>query len=144
MIILGGHHYKADTKLGTCATADERLKLLDMISLQWATQYITPDPANQVPRAIVEWIGGRYSSPLGYICCYIAKLLPCSVHGNASMDRPENDFSSQGLAALFEKSLVSTGGGSNEQASEATNFHIWLFWKRAWFCIVLAVVQELY
>lgn len=61
LIILGGHlDYGAPNSLAEfCAGSSGRLNLLDLTSLQWADTYIIPDPEYKVPRAIVDWIGGR-------------------------------------------------------------------------------------
>jgi hypothetical protein len=62
MLILGGAQSGTVTQPNFCSPHDGWVRFLDLTSLQWTNAYIVPDPAYQVPRAIFEWIGGRYDN----------------------------------------------------------------------------------
>lgn len=66
MFILGGlmNNHVNDGQPKLCSVGNRWMAQLDLTSLQWAADYITSDPEYKVPKAIVDWIGGRYLIPV--------------------------------------------------------------------------------
>ena len=66
MFVLGGiiNDHVNDVRPERCVAGNRWMAQLDLTSLQWVDSYITSDPEYQVPKAIVDWIGGRYLIPV--------------------------------------------------------------------------------
>ncbi|KAF2795863.1 hypothetical protein K505DRAFT_238999, partial [Melanomma pulvis-pyrius CBS 109.77] len=94
MLAMGGNCNVTSKRDVPCKPGDNNVVVFEMTTLKWSPLFVKEDKEYRVPRAVYEWIGGD-----GF--------------GNATMMRPEGDFSNQGLAEMFGMSLGSTNGNSS-------------------------------